>query len=657
VLFRSSTIGEDVAAASNNGATVADIVVDGSISDPDGSAVEAIAVSAVDNSHGAWQYKVGGGAWAAFDFSGGNTGTALLLGSGDSIRFLPNANWNGTVSEGITFYAWDMSAGSAGNYLTVAGNTGADKPLSIASDTASITVTADNDAPVLNNAAPALANVNEDVAAGSNNGTTIAGIVVNGSITDVDYTPATGAPEAIAVSAVDNSHGAWQFKVGSGAWTAFDFGGGNAGCALLLDGSDSIRFLPDANWNGTVSNGLTFYAWDKSAGSAGNYLTVSGNTGADKPLSTASDTAAITVDATNDAPTRTAGSLATITVNEDSSNTTAVTLGLAAVTYGPGGGADEAGQSLTYTVTAIPAFMTLWKSDGVTRVTAGNTVSAAELQGLMYKTVADAHGTGNLTWTVVDDGGTAHGGLNTLTENLAITVNALADVTSVAIANGTRGGNTTYRAGDTVDVTVNFDQAVTVAGGTPTLDLDIGGNTRTARYATGSGSAALHFTYQIQADESDSDGIDATASGITLGTATIRDSSGDFGNATLTYALVSNANAKVDGVAPTVTDAHIGITSTGTGTGGVYKVGDTVTVQWNNTAGGDNNSDTISSVTVDFTAFGGGEAVAATNSAGAWTASYQLVAGSIDGSNKNISVTATDNAGNTKTTEIGRAHV
>src|SRR3569623_847518 len=102
-------------------------------------------------------------------------------------------------------------------------------------------------------------------------------------------------------------------------------------------------------------------------------------------------------------------------------------------------------------------------------------------------------------------------------------------------------------------------------------------------------------------------------------------------------------------VPPTVTDANVSI-SGASGTGGEFKIGDTVTATWNNTAAGDNNTDTLSSVTVDFSQFGGGSAVAATNSSGTWTATYTITPGSIDGTNKNISITATDNAGNTTTT-------
>lgn len=96
---------------------------------------------------------------------------------------------------------------------------------------------------------------------------------------------------------------------------------------------------------------------------------------------------------------------------------------------------------------------------------------------------------------------------------------------------------------------------------------------------------------------------------------------------------------------PTVTDAAISI-SGASGTGGAYKIGDTVTATWNNTAGGDNNS-VVTSVTVDFSQFGGGAAVAATNSSGTWTATYTIVGGAISNTNRNVSVTATNGAGST----------
>src|SRR5512146_2958458 len=87
----------------------------------------------------------------------------------------------------------------------------------------------------------------------------------------------------------------------------------------------------------------------------------------------------------------------------------------------------------------------------------------------------------------------------------------------------------------------------------------------------------------------------------------------------------------------------------GSGTGGAFKVGDTVTATWDNTSGGDNNPD-IAGVSVDFSPFGGESAVSATNSSGTWTASYTIPASTQVGVNLNVSVTATDDAGNSTTT-------
>ena len=48
-------------------------------------------------------------------------------------------------------------------------------------------------------ASPALSSINEDIADASNTGTLVSDLVVNGSITDIDVSP---APEAIAVTSV-----------------------------------------------------------------------------------------------------------------------------------------------------------------------------------------------------------------------------------------------------------------------------------------------------------------------------------------------------------------------------------------------------------------------------------------------------------------------
>lgn len=194
-------------------------------------------------------------------------------------------------------------------------------------------------------------------------------------------------------------------------------------------------------------------------------------------IDTLTETLAVTVLSVNDAPLRTAGTPTAVSVAEDSANTTAASLGLAALAYGPGGGSNEASQTLTYKITAIPTFISLFKADGTTQVIANDLVSLTDLQGLKYKTLADANGVGDLTFTVQDDGGTANGGVDTLTQTLSITVSALNDAPE-------------RTAGTPAEISVNEDSADTTAVtlGLSALTYDNGG---------GADEASQTLTYQL----------------------------------------------------------------------------------------------------------------------------------------------------------------
>lgn len=84
------------------------------------------------------------------------------------------------------------------------------------------------------------------------------------------------------------------------------------------------------------------------------------------------------------------------------------------------------------------------------------------------------------------------------------------------------------QAATDLNFTVNTNEPVTVstAGGTPRLQLDIGGQTKYATYVSGSGSAALTFTYATQAGDLDLDGIGIT-SPLQLNGGTITDTVGN----------------------------------------------------------------------------------------------------------------------------------
>jgi len=62
----------------------------------------------------------------------------------------------------------------------------------------------------------------------------------------------------------------------------------------------------------------------------------------------------------------------------------------------------------------------------------------------------------------------------------------------------------------TLNFTVTASEAVTVTG-TPRIAIDVGGATRHATYATGTGTSSLTFTYGVQAGDFDANGITLTS--------------------------------------------------------------------------------------------------------------------------------------------------
>ena len=125
-----------------------------------------------------------------------------------------------------------------------------------------ISVTPTNSAPVLAGAND-LSVIDEDIVG---DGGMLVSSLIAGQVTDADG----GALSGIAVTAVDNTNGTWEYTTDGGStWTAF--GAVDTANARLLaaDANTSVRFVPDTDWNGTVTDGITFHAWDQTSGTAG----------------------------------------------------------------------------------------------------------------------------------------------------------------------------------------------------------------------------------------------------------------------------------------------------------------------------------------------------------------------------------------------------
>ena len=138
--------------------------------------------------------------------------------------------------------------------------------------------------------------------------------------------------------------------------------------------------------------------------------------------------------------------------------------------------------------------------------------------------------------------------LNSVGSTSAVLVDAVAPtVTSVSVP-----ANATYVAGQDLDFTINFDEAVTVNtdAGTPQIALTIGAATRQASYQSGSGSSALAFSYTVQTGDLDTDGIAVGSLAVNGGT--LKDVAGNNANLTLNSVGATSA-VLVGATVPTVT--------------------------------------------------------------------------------------------------------
>ena len=99
------------------------------------------------------------------------------------------------------------------------------------------------------------------------------------------------------------------------------------------------------------------------------------------------------------------------------------------------------------------------------------------------------------------------------------------------------GADDTYALGDTIEVGLTFDEAVTVTGD-PYLLIDVVGTNRRASYQSGSGATQLLFRYPVLAgDDDDDDGIAVVTNSLALNGGTIS-ATGDATAATLDHAAL-----------------------------------------------------------------------------------------------------------------------
>nr|WP_268870288.1 Ig-like domain-containing protein [Pseudomonas sp. P818] len=227
----------------------------------------------------------------------------------------------------------------------------------------------------------------------------------------------------------------------------------------------------------------------------------------------------------------------------------------------------KAGQSTTVTITFSETVTGLTTADfSVANGALGNLSSSDGGLTWTATLTPDANVTDATNLITLDNTGYTDAAGNTGTgstdsNNYAIDSKAPAVISVSVPANGT------YVAGDILDFTVNFDEAVTVdtSGGSPRLaiTLDTGG-TVYANYLSGSGSTALVFRLSIANGQQDSNGI-AIGSNLQANGATLRDAAGNDTTTALNN-VSATTGVLVDAAPPQVTGIALDGTSPTTNT-------------------------------------------------------------------------------------------
>lgn len=211
------------------------------------------------------------------------TGTASLATYTTALRRIGYQNTSSDPNTSLRTVSFTVNNGDASSNTVTRG----------------VAVSLLNDAPILDNSgAMALTAVDEDATDPA--GDRVSDLIASAGgdrITDPD----AGAVEGIAITGVDATHGLWQFSTDDGtSWTTLV--GVSATNSVVLRASDRLRFLPNADFNGAVTNGVTFRAWDTTDGSLPGSTVNTTLNGGTSAFSTATATASITVNPINDSP-------------------------------------------------------------------------------------------------------------------------------------------------------------------------------------------------------------------------------------------------------------------------------------------------------------------------------------------------------------------
>ena len=363
--------------------------------------------------------------------------------------------------------------------------------------------------------------------------------VLNSTLNAGDVVTATVFTSEMAF--VDTTNGVPYLNLNMGGTTVQASYAGGSGTSLLRFSYTILATQTDTNGISIDANSLSLNS-GSITDRAGNTLTLTHTAVADNASFKVDTTAptissmAITGGSNMQNGTLNTGDVVTVTVNMSEAATVTTTGGTPYVALNIGGTSKNATYVSGSGTTAL--VFTYFMEAGLTDAN-GISINANSVS-LNSGSITDSAGnSATLTHTAV-------------TDNASYLVDAVAPTVLNLAMSGANMQNGYLNTGDVFTVTATMSEAVTVTttGGTPYINLNIGGTTVQAAYASGSGTNSLSFNYTIVSGQTDANGISISANSINLNSGSISDSAGNA--ATLTHTAVSdNASFMVDTVAPT----------------------------------------------------------------------------------------------------------
>ncbi|HVS22894.1 MAG TPA: cadherin-like domain-containing protein, partial [Gammaproteobacteria bacterium] len=483
------------------------------VTDADSGAVLGIAVTAANSTNGTWWYSTNnGGNWLALGAVSDANARLLAADGATRLYFQPNVTYDGSIADAITFRAWDRTTGSNGATADTTVN-GGKSAFSTATDTASLVVSAVNDAPTTSPVT--LAAIAED-----SGPRLITSAELVASANDIDGDPLTVAGLVIAS--------------GSGS--------------LVNNGNGTWTYTPAANDNSAVS--FTYTINDGQGGSVAGSATLDITPVKDAPTTSPVTLAAIAEDS---ARTITAGELLANATDADGDPLTVAGLAIAS---GNGSLVDNGNGTWTYTPAADDD-STVSFSYTINDGQGGSVAGSATLD---ITPVNDAPTTSPVTLAAIAEDSGAR--LITSAELLANAADVDGDpltVAGLAIAGGAGSlvdngnGTWTYTPAANDDTSVSFSYTIddgqggSVAGSatldiTPVNDAPTTSPVTLAAIAEDSG-ARLITSAELLANAADADGDPLTVAGVAIASGS--GSLVNNGNGTWTYTPAANDSSSV----------------------------------------------------------------------------------------------------------------